>query len=102
MGVMPVRRNVMKRLLAVALLSPLTLLAATPPHEAMTYEAVHAGTCSNSGGAKVLCLVTQKGEYLFVNLLWKKHGKVEVFMVVRKHKQTGDEKIVWMHELVST
>lgn len=87
-------------LAAAALIFPLSLHAATPPQEAMAYEVVHAGTCSNSGGAKVLCLITQKGEYLYVNLLWKKHGKVEVFMVVRKHKQTGEENIVWMHELL--
>lgn len=99
---MPVRRNAMKRILLALILFPLVLFAAPQFHESMTYERVHAGTCSNSGGAKVLCLITQKGEYLYVNLLWKKHGKVEVFMVVRKHKQTGDEKIVWMHELMST
>lgn len=103
MGVMPARRNAMKKWIAIAALLFQPLLHADMPlHESMTYERVHAGTCSNSGGAKVLCLVTQKGEYLYVNLLWKKHGKVEVFMVVRKHKQTGDEKIVWMHELMST
>ena len=101
MGVMPVMRNAMKRfLLIAALICPPALRADTLHHESLTYERVHVGTCSNSGGAKVLCLVTQKGEYLYVNLLWKKHGKVEVFMVVRKHKQTGDEKIVWMHELL--
>lgn len=92
----------MKRLILALALSVSTAHADTLYHESMTYERVHMGTCSNSGGAKVLCLVTQKGEYLYVNLLWKKHGKVEVFMVVRKHKQTGDEKIVWMHELMST
>lgn len=82
-------------------LFPLTVSAASP-EAALHYERVHLGTCSNSGGAKAPCLITQKDDYLYVNLLWKKHGKMEVFMVIRKHKQTGDEKILWMHELLST
>ena len=81
------------------LLFPL-FVHATSPEDALYYERVHVGTCSNKGGATAACLITQKDDYLYVNLLWKKHGKMEVFMVVRKHKQTGDENIVWMQELL--
>lgn len=90
----------MKRFLFLTALVPTLLSAQGIPHESLTYEKFHHGTCSNSGGARALCIITQKDDYLYVNLLWKKHGKMEVFMVVRKHKQTGDEKIVWMHELL--
>lgn len=97
---MPVRRNAMKRFLFLMALVPTILHAQGVPHESLAYERVHLGTCSNKGGATAACIITQKDDYLYVNLIWKKHGKIEVFMVVRKHKQTGDENIVWMHELL--